>query len=98
MMNTSRRSMLRRAITTVVVGLLLCMAAAAETSTIFTFSTAPNATSKGNPMAAQAAITVSSNHIQIILTNLLSDSKSVGQSLSFLFFQVCLLYTSDAAD
>ena len=83
-----QRSLSRRFVRAVGVGLMFCSAAAAETSTIFTFTTAANATSQGKPVAAQAAIQVSSNHIHVVLTNLLNNPKSIGQALSFLFFQV----------
>jgi len=70
------------------VGLVFCAAAAAETTTIYTFTTAANATSQGNPVAAQAVIELTSNHIHVVLTNLLNNPLSVGQALSFLFFKV----------
>lgn len=88
MMNISPQGLTRMAVRAMGVGLLFCMAVAAETSTIFTFTTDANSTSQGNPVAAQAAIQVSSNHIHIVLINLLNNPISVGQALSFLFFQV----------
>src|ERR1035438_10359849 len=71
------------------VGVLFCTAAMADTSTIFTFTTAANATnSQGNPVDAKAQITVSTNDIHIVLTNLLNNPTTVAQALSFLFFQI----------
>jgi hypothetical protein len=70
------------------VGLLFCAAVAAETTTVFTFTTAANASSQGKSVAAQAAIEVNSNHIHVVLTNLLNNPTSVAQALSFLFFKV----------
>src|SRR4051794_4910150 len=70
------------------IGLLFCAAAAAEPSTIYTFTTAANATSQGNSVAARAVIEVYSNHIHVILTNLLTNPSSIGQALNALFFQV----------
>jgi hypothetical protein len=64
------------------------MAVAAENATIFTVTTAPTATSGGDPVAARAVIEVTSNHIHVVLTNLLNNPTSVAQALSFLFFQV----------
>ena len=87
-MNIHRRSLPRSAVLAMGWGLLFCTAAAAETSTIFTFKTPANAVTQGNPVAAQAVITVSSNDIHVVLTNLLNNPKSIGQALSFLFFQV----------
>jgi hypothetical protein len=73
----------------VAVGVLFCAVAAAENSTIFTFTTAANATNgQGEPVAAKAVIEVSSNDIHVVLTNLLNNPNSVGQALGFLFFQV----------
>ena len=87
-MNTRRQQQSRIAVRAIVVGLLSCIAAMAETSTIFTFTTPAKATSQGQPVDAQTAITVGLNNIHIVLTNLLSNPRSVSQALSSLFFQV----------
>ena len=88
-MDIRQQSLSRRAVRAVGLGVLFCLAAAAENSTIFTFTTAANATDgQGDPVAAQVVIDVSSNHIHVVLTNLLNNPTSIAQTLSSLFFQV----------
>jgi hypothetical protein len=88
MMNAGQQRLWRTAFHALGLGLLFCLAAPAESSTIFTFVTAPTATSQRKSVAARAASEVSSTHVHLVLMNLMNDPTSVGQALSFLFFQV----------
>ena len=88
MMNAGQQRLWRTAFHALGLGLLFCLAAPAESSTIFTFATAPTAASQRKSVAARAASEVSSTHVHLVLMNLMNDPTSVGQALSFLFFQV----------
>ena len=88
MMNAGQQRLWRTAFQALGLGLLFCLAAPAESSTIFTFATAPTAASQRKSVAARAASEVSSTNVHLVLMNLMNDSTSVGQALSFLFFQV----------